>query len=70
VATPTDLSKFAIEIAAVKRGKSNRVLSGRLTDEMLTPVLEEAGLGLFMDKNNAGSSDTTAPTKAFRRSSR
>ena len=52
--TPTDLSKFAIEIALSKRGKSNRVLSEKMTNEMLTPVLEEAGLGLFMDKNNAG----------------
>src|SRR5438876_732077 len=52
--TPTDLSKFAIEIALSKRGKSNRVLSEKMTDEMLTPVLEEAGLGLFMDKNNPG----------------
>src|SRR5260370_35394834 len=25
-----------------------------MTNEMLTPVLEEAGLGLFMDKNNPG----------------
>src|SRR6267154_1045639 len=52
--TPTDLSHFAIEIALSKRGKSNRVLSEKMTNEMLTPVLEEAGLGLFMDKNNPG----------------
>src|SRR3989441_8090225 len=52
--TPTDLSKFAIEIALSKHGKSNRVLSVKMTNEMLKPVLEEAGLGLFMDKNNPG----------------
>jgi CubicO group peptidase (beta-lactamase class C family) len=52
--TPTDLSKFAIEIALSKHGKSNRVLSEKMTNEMLTPVLEEAGLGFFMDKNNPG----------------
>ena len=52
--TPTDLSKFAIEIALSKQGKSNRVVSEKMTNEMLTPVLEEAGLGLFMDKNNPG----------------
>ncbi len=52
--TPTDLSKFAIEIALSRRGKSNRVLSEKMTNEMLKPVLEEAGLGLFMDKNNPG----------------
>lgn len=52
--TPTDLSKFAIEIALSKRGKANRVLSEKMTKEMLTPVLDAAGLGLFMDKDNPG----------------
>jgi CubicO group peptidase (beta-lactamase class C family) len=52
--TPTDLSKFAIEIALSKHGKSNRVLSEQMTNEMLKAVLEEAGLGLFTDKNNPG----------------
>jgi tetratricopeptide (TPR) repeat protein len=48
------LSKFAIEIALSKHGKANRVLSEKMTNEMLKPVLEEAGLGLFMDKKNPG----------------
>ena len=52
--TPTDLSKFAIEIALSEHGKSNRVLSEKMTREMLTPVLEEAGLGFFLDKENPG----------------
>jgi CubicO group peptidase (beta-lactamase class C family) len=52
--TPTDLGRFAIEIALSKHGKSNRVLSDKMTNEMLKPVLEEAGLGLFMDRNNPG----------------
>jgi len=52
--TPTDLSKFAIEIALSKHGKANHVLSEKKTNEMLTPVLEAAGLGLFMDKDNPG----------------
>jgi CubicO group peptidase (beta-lactamase class C family) len=52
--TPTDLGKFAIEIALSKQGKSNRVLSPAMTREMLTPVLDEAGLGFFLDKNNPG----------------
>jgi CubicO group peptidase (beta-lactamase class C family) len=52
--TPTDLSKFAIEIALSKHGKANHVLSEKMTNEMLTPVLEAAGLGLFMDKENPG----------------
>jgi len=52
--TPTDLSKFAIEIALSKHGKSNRVLSEKMTREMLTPVMDDAGLGFFMDKDNPG----------------
>jgi CubicO group peptidase (beta-lactamase class C family) len=52
--TPTDLSKFAIETALSKHGKANHVLSEKMTNEMLKPVLEAAGLGLFMDKNNPG----------------
>src|SRR5437588_1761548 len=52
--TPTDLSKFAIEIALSRNGKSNHVLTGEMTRQMLTPVLEEAGLGFFMDKENPG----------------
>jgi CubicO group peptidase (beta-lactamase class C family) len=52
--TPTDLSRFAIEIALSKQGKSNRVLSQNMTRQMLTPVLDEAGLGFFLDKDNPG----------------
>lgn len=52
--TPTDLAKFAIEIALSKRGKANHVLSEKTTNEMLTPVMDEAGLGFFLDKRNPG----------------
>ena len=52
--TPTDLAKFAIEIALSKQGKSNRVLSQKMTQEMLTPVMDEAGLGFFIEKDNPG----------------
>jgi len=67
--TPTDLAHFAVEIALSKNGKSNRILSQKMTNEMLTPVLEEAGLGFFLDKQNPGSLGTTERTKAFRRCS-
>jgi len=52
--TPTDLCKFAIEIALSRHGKSNRVLSEAQTREMLTPVMDDAGLGFFMEKGNPG----------------
>lgn len=52
--TPTDLANFAIEIALSRHGKSNRVLSERMTSEMLTPVLDDLGLGFFLDKEPPG----------------
>jgi CubicO group peptidase (beta-lactamase class C family) len=52
--TPTDLAKFAIEIANSRDGKSNRVLSQKMTEEMLTPVMDGAGLGFFVEKENPG----------------
>jgi CubicO group peptidase (beta-lactamase class C family) len=52
--TPTDLCKFAIEIALSRNGKSNRVLSEKMTREMLTPVKDEAGLGFFLEKDRPG----------------
>lgn len=51
--TPTDLAKFAIEIALSKQGKSNRVLSQAMTREMLKPQIENVGLGFFLgDEKN------------------
>jgi hypothetical protein len=52
--TPIDLAKFAIEIALSKQGKSNRVLSQKTVQEMLTPVKEGAGLGLFLPEDRPG----------------
>jgi len=52
--TPSDLAKFAIEIALSEQGKSNRVLSQVTVREMLTPVKDQAGLGFFLDKENPG----------------
>jgi hypothetical protein len=64
---PADLAEFAIEIALSRHGKSNRVLSEKTASQMLTPVLGDAGLGFFPDKDPLGSSATTEVTKAFRR---
>jgi CubicO group peptidase (beta-lactamase class C family) len=52
--TPTDLAKFAIEIALSKQGKSNRILSQKMTQEMLTRQVKDAPIGLafFLDDKN------------------
>jgi len=52
--TPTDLANFAVEIALSRHGKSNRILSEKITALMLTPVLGEAGLGFFLDPDSPG----------------
>lgn len=43
--TPTDLAKFAIEIALSKQGKANHILSEKMTREMLTPQIQAEGEG-------------------------
>jgi CubicO group peptidase (beta-lactamase class C family) len=52
--TPTDLAKFAIEVARSEQGKANHLLSEEMTKTMLTPVMGESGLGFFLDKRNPG----------------
>jgi CubicO group peptidase (beta-lactamase class C family) len=46
--TPTDLAKFGIETALSKQGKANHVLSQASAQQMLTPQIEQAGLGFFV----------------------
>jgi CubicO group peptidase (beta-lactamase class C family) len=57
--TPSDLAKFAVEIALSHHGKSNRILSQKMAKEMLTPQVEnteepfgQMGLSFFIDKKN------------------
>lgn len=44
--TPSDLCRFALEIMLSKNGKSNKVLSREMVQEMLTVQYESMGLGL------------------------
>src|SRR5690349_8865114 len=48
--TPADLARFGIEVQLSLAGKSNKVLPKELIDKMVTPVMEDAGLGFFIDK--------------------
>ncbi|NVE00126.1 serine hydrolase [Massilia sp. BJB1822] len=50
--TPSDLARFAIEIQDSLAGKSNKVLSQKMTAEMLTPGIETFGLGLFLGEKS------------------
>ena len=47
--TPTDLARFVMEIQKSRQGKSNKVLSKKMIDLMLTPQTENSSLGLFVD---------------------
>jgi len=49
--TPTDLAKFAIEVQLSLAGRSNKVLSKEMTSKMVTPFMEEVGLGFFIEKH-------------------
>ena len=47
--TASDLAEVAIEVARSKAGKSNRVLSKAMTQQMLTLQRSPMGLGFFLD---------------------
>lgn len=51
--TPTDLARFAIEIQKSLRGEANRVLSQAMTEAMLTPGLNDWGLGVSIQGSGA-----------------
>jgi CubicO group peptidase (beta-lactamase class C family) len=48
--TAADLARFAIEIQLSREGRSNKVLSAAMIDQMLTPQVEDhIGLGPFLE---------------------
>ncbi len=47
--TPGDLAEVAVEVAKSKHGNSNRLLSQKTTQEMLTVQMAPMGLGFFVD---------------------
>ncbi len=50
--TPSDLARFAIEIQKSKAGQSNKVLSVKMVNEMLTPQVGGWGLGPELQGEN------------------
>src|SRR6266481_5784790 len=52
--TPADLAKFAIEIALSKQGKSNKVLTQKTTQEMLTLQSKAFGIGFGLTPGHPG----------------
>lgn len=49
--TPSDLAKFGIEMQLSLAGRSNKVLSKQSVDAMTTGVLDDVGLGFFIEKH-------------------
>jgi tetratricopeptide (TPR) repeat protein len=47
--TPADLARFAIAMQNSLRGAGGGVLRPETAQEMITPVMEEAGLGFFLE---------------------
>ena len=52
---PTDLCKYVIETQLAWKGESQKVLSPEITRYRLTPVLEDAALGTFVNSRVTGS---------------
>lgn len=49
--TPEDLGYFIIEVQKSLLGKSNKVLSKEMTTTMLTPVMKNAALGVYVEEH-------------------
>jgi len=49
--TPADLARFGIEVQLSYAGRSNKILSQQMIEKMVTPFMEEVGLGFFIDKH-------------------
>ena len=51
--TPTDLAKFAIEMQLSLAGRSNKILTKQSVETMTTGVLNNVGLGFFIEKHGS-----------------
>jgi len=48
--TPSDLARFIIEVQRSRHGESSRLLSRTMTETMLTPVMNDFGLGFAVPR--------------------
>jgi CubicO group peptidase (beta-lactamase class C family) len=47
--TPSDIARFAIELQLAAQGRSNKLISSKMANQMLTPqVQDDIGLGIFV----------------------
>ena len=51
--TPSDLAKFGIELQRTLAGKSNKVLQKQSVELMTTGVLQDVGLGFFIENHGS-----------------
>jgi CubicO group peptidase (beta-lactamase class C family) len=49
--TPTDLAKFGIEMQLSRAGRSNKVLTKESVQQMTSSVMDDVGLGFFIEKH-------------------
>jgi len=63
--TPTDLAKFGIEIALSKQGKSNKVLTQKTAEEMLTMQSKNFGIGFGLSKERPGEFEHNGADEGF-----
>jgi CubicO group peptidase (beta-lactamase class C family) len=66
--TPTDLAKFAIEVAQARRGKSSRVMTAATAREMFTAVPNGGALGFHTQAVNPGLFEHNGANVGFRAS--
>jgi hypothetical protein len=62
---PVDLCKYIIETQLSYLGKSSKVLKPEMTRLRLTPVLKDAGLGVFINSGSPAIQNISTTTEAI-----
>ncbi|MCI0390061.1 MAG: serine hydrolase [Acidobacteria bacterium] len=64
--TPSDLARFIIELQKAKLGKSNKMLSKAMVEQMLSPQHAEMGLGVMLSGSKLGYFEHEGLTQGFK----